>query len=131
MARRAQSTSINRKFRQHHPGIFVQKLMLEKGITSEDVCKYTGISIQTFNNVINGKTRFTPNTGVLIARFFSLENDLILKLQAEYETMVFLDETDTTGMVNVDKLEIEWQKGVEVEPVLPKYKDNPEKDNKE
>ena len=69
-----------------HPGARLRKESFEPmGYSVTDVARRLGVTRQTLNNILNGKTGISPQMAVRLAAFFGLQPETLQQWQKEYE----------------------------------------------
>jgi addiction module HigA family antidote len=69
-----------------HPGEALLAEFLEpRGITQSALAEKLDIPIQRINTLINGKRGMTPETALLLARFFETTPEFWMNLQTKYD----------------------------------------------
>lgn len=69
-----------------HPGEHLRREVLEpRGLTVTDAANQLGITRQTLNNILNGKSGISPKMAVRLARFFGMRPETVQQWQKEYE----------------------------------------------
>ncbi len=69
-----------------HPGLSVRLDCLEAlGLSVTDAAKILGVTRQTLNNVVNGKTGISPEMAVRLAKAFGSTAETWLAMQAAYD----------------------------------------------
>ena len=69
-----------------HPGELLRKQCLEsRGLTVTDAAQQIGITRQTLNNILNGKSGISSRMAVRLAQFFGLRPETLQQWQKDYE----------------------------------------------
>src|ERR1700722_3126664 len=68
-----------------HPGEHLRKELELRGLTVTDAAKQLGITRQSLNNILNGKTGISPKMAVSLARFLGLRAETVQQWQKDYE----------------------------------------------
>jgi len=69
-----------------HPGMILKEEFIEPfSLSTYKVSQGTGISQTALGQIIKGKRKITPNTGIKLARFFGLSDDYFVLLQMKYD----------------------------------------------
>jgi addiction module HigA family antidote len=69
-----------------HPGLSVRLDCLEAlGLSVTEAAKVLGVTRQTLNNVVNGKTGISPEMAVRLAKAFGSTAETWLAMQAAYD----------------------------------------------
>jgi addiction module HigA family antidote len=69
-----------------HPGEILQYEFLEpRNITQSALAESLGIPIQRVNTLVNGKRGMTPETALLLARFFETTPEFWMNLQTKFD----------------------------------------------
>ena len=69
-----------------HPGeILFAEFLKPRGMTQSELAERLDIPRQRVNSIINAKRGVTPETAVLLARFFKTTSQFWMNLQTQYE----------------------------------------------
>ena len=69
-----------------HPGeILLEEFLKPKGISQLELAKAIGVPIQRINTLINGKRGVTPETAILLSRYFKTSPQFWMNLQSNYD----------------------------------------------
>lgn len=69
-----------------HPGMILKEEFIEPfSLSTYKVSQGTGISQTALGQIIKGKRKITPNTGIRLARFFGLSDNYFVLLQLQYD----------------------------------------------
>jgi len=69
-----------------HPGeILLAEFLEPTGITQSALAEKLGVPIQRVNTLINGKRGMTPETALLLARFFETTPEFWMNLQTKHD----------------------------------------------
>ena len=69
-----------------HPGeILLEEFLKPRDMTQSQLSEKLQIPLQRVNSVINGKRSVTPETAILLARFFATTAEFWMNLQTQYE----------------------------------------------
>lgn len=69
-----------------HPGeILLEEFLKPKGISQLELAKTIGVPIQRINTLINGKRGVTPETAILLSRYFKTSPQFWMNLQSNYD----------------------------------------------
>ena len=69
-----------------HPGeILLEEFLKPKGISRLELAKTIGVPIQRINTLINGKRGITPETAILLSRYFKTSPQFWMNLQSNYD----------------------------------------------
>jgi antitoxin HigA-1 len=69
-----------------HPGtILREEFMVPYSLSAYKVAQGTGISQTALGQILNGKRKVTPNTGIKLSRFFGLSDEYFVLLQLQYD----------------------------------------------
>lgn len=69
-----------------HPGeILLEEFLGPRGMTEVALSEKLEIPIQRLSSIINGKRSVTPETAVLLGRFFGTTADFWMNLQTKYD----------------------------------------------
>ena len=80
-------TGIQVKLKPRHPGKFIHTEVLEElGLDVSQTAQMLGVDEQSFDALVNAKTRLTPEMALRIEKAFALSMELLLRLQAWYDT---------------------------------------------
>jgi len=89
-------TGIQVKLKPRHPGKFIHTEILEElGLDVFQTDQMLGVAEQSFAALVAGKTRLTPEMALRIEKAFDIGMELLLRLQAWYETEEMRDRGDT------------------------------------
>ncbi len=70
-----------------HPGRIVRNGCLEPlGLSVTGGAKALGVSRQALSNLVNGRSRITPEMALRLAKAFDTDAELWIRLQANYDT---------------------------------------------
>ena len=80
-------TGIQVKLKPRHPGKFIHTEILEElGLDTTQTAQMMGVDEQSFAALVNAKTRLTPEMALRIEKAFAISMELLLRLQAWYDT---------------------------------------------
>jgi len=69
-----------------HPGeILLEEFLKPREMTQSELSEKLEIPLQRVNSVINGKRSVTPETAILLARFFATTAEFWMNLQTQYD----------------------------------------------
>ncbi|MEE2717589.1 MAG: HigA family addiction module antitoxin [SAR324 cluster bacterium] len=69
-----------------HPGTFLKEEFMEPlGVTASRLSRDAGIQPMAISEILRGKRRITPRTGLRLAKFFGVSEGYFVRLQAQYE----------------------------------------------
>ena len=69
-----------------HPGeILLEEFLKPKDISQLELAKAIGVPIQRINTLINGKRGVTPETAILLSRYFKTSPQFWMNLQSNYD----------------------------------------------
>jgi addiction module HigA family antidote len=69
-----------------HPGeILFEEFLEPRGMTQSELAERLEIPLQRINSIISSKRGVTPETAVLLARFFKTTSQFWMNLQTQYE----------------------------------------------
>ncbi len=69
-----------------HPGeILLEEFLRPKEISQLELAKSIGVPIQRINTLINGKRGVTPETAILLSRYFKTSPQFWMNLQSNYD----------------------------------------------
>ena len=67
-----------------HPGeILLEEFILPKKMSQVELARKIKVPIQRINTLINGKRDMTPETAILLARFFKTSPEFWMNLQTQ------------------------------------------------
>ncbi len=69
-----------------HPGeILLSEFLQAKKLSQQALADAIGVPLQRINTLINGKRGVTPETALLLARFFETSPEFWMNLQAQHD----------------------------------------------
>jgi len=69
-----------------HPGvILLEEFLKPRDMTQSELAERLEIPLQRINSIINTKRGVTPETAVLLGRFFKTTSQFWMNLQTQYE----------------------------------------------
>lgn len=69
-----------------HPGeILLEEFLKPKRVSQLELAKSIGVPIQRINTLINGKRGITPETAILLSRYFKTTPQFWMNLQANFD----------------------------------------------
>ena len=69
-----------------HPGTFLKEEFMDPlGVRAHRLAKDTGIQSMAISEILRGKRRITPRTGLRLAKFFGVSEGYFVRLQVQYE----------------------------------------------
>jgi antitoxin HigA-1 len=69
-----------------HPGeILLEEFLKPRDMTQLSLAEKLEIPIQRVNSIVNGKRGVTPETAILLARFFETTAQFWMNLQTQYD----------------------------------------------
>ena len=69
-----------------HPGLFITtELIQEAGLEIPEIAAMLGVEAAAVADLVNGKTRLTPEMALRLEKAFDLKMDLLLPIQAWYD----------------------------------------------
>lgn len=72
--------------RPTHPGVFIREdILIEFGLTQEELAHWLGVSRCTINQLVNGKRGITADMALRLGKFTNTSPQLWLKLQASVD----------------------------------------------
>ncbi len=71
-----------------HPGLFLQELMSEYGLTQYALAKAMGVQPIRIGQIVAGKRAITPDTALRLARYFGSDAQSWINWQAQYDLRV-------------------------------------------
>ena len=67
-----------------HPGeVLLEEFIIPKKLSQVDLARKIKVPIQRINTLINGKRDMTPETAILLARFFKTSPEFWMNLQTQ------------------------------------------------
>ena len=84
------------------PGEAIKELLSKKGWTQADLAIVTGLSRQSINYAISGRTSITPELALTLATAFDNEPSTWLELESEYRLSLIQQES-TPGIEDIEK----------------------------
>jgi len=73
-----------------HPGLFLQELMTEYGLTQYALAKAVGVQPIRIGQIVAGRRGITPDTALRLARYFGTDAQSWMNWQAHYDLQVAL-----------------------------------------
>jgi addiction module HigA family antidote len=84
-----------RDFPPIHPGeILLTEFLKPMGVTQYRLAKDIGVTPRRINEIIHGRRAITADTALRLGRFFGMEAEFWLNLQAHYDMEVALEALD-------------------------------------
>ena len=78
-----------------HPGeILLREFLEPKGMSQLELAKAIGVPVQRINTLVNGKRGVTPETAILLSRFFKTSPQFWMNLQSNHDLYAALREID-------------------------------------
>ncbi len=72
-----------------HPGqILLEEFIIPKKISQVELARKLKVPIQRVNTLINGKRDMTPETAILLARFFKTSPEFWMNLQTQRDLAI-------------------------------------------
>ena len=72
-----------------HPGeILLEEFIIPKKISQVELARKIKVPIQRINTLINGKRNMTPETAILLARFFKTSPEFWMNLQTQRDLAI-------------------------------------------
>ena len=72
-----------------HPGeILLEEFIIPKKLSQVELARKLKIPVQRINTLINGKRDMTPETAVLLARFFKTSPEFWMNLQTQRDLAI-------------------------------------------
>lgn len=69
-----------------HPGTFLKEEFMDPlGVRAHRLAKDTGIQPMAISEILRGKRRITPRTGLRLVKFFGVSEGYFVHLQVQYE----------------------------------------------
>ncbi len=69
-----------------HPGeILLEEFLKPREMTQSELSEKLQIPLQRVNSIVNGKRGVTPETAILLARFFETTAEFWMNLQTQYD----------------------------------------------
>jgi len=70
----------------NHPGeILLEEFLKPREMTQSELSERLDIPLQRVNSIVNGKRSVTPETAILLARFFETTAEFWMNLQTQYD----------------------------------------------
>ena len=70
-----------------HPGLFITtELIQDAGLEIPEIAAMLGVPAAAVADLVNGKTRLTPDMALRLEKAFDISMELLLRLQAWYDT---------------------------------------------
>jgi addiction module HigA family antidote len=70
----------------NHPGeILLEEFLKPREMTQSELSERLEIPLQRVNSIVNGKRSVTPETAILLARFFETTAEFWMNLQTQYD----------------------------------------------
>ena len=89
-------TGIQVKLKPRHPGKFIHTEILEElGLDTAQTAQMLGVDEESLAALVDGKTRLTPEMALRIEKAFDISMELLLRLQAWYDTEEMRAKGDT------------------------------------
>ena len=80
-------TGIQVKLKPRHPGKFIHTEILEElGLDTAQTAQMLGVDEESLAALVDAKTRLTPEMALRIEKAFAISMELLLRLQAWYDT---------------------------------------------
>ena len=71
-----------------HPGLFITtELIQEAGLDLPEIAEMLGVATAAVADLVDGKTRLTPEMALRLEKAFDLKMDLLLPIQAWYDAV--------------------------------------------
>ena len=75
-----------------HPGeVLLEDFLVPMGITQYRLAKTIGVPPRRINEIVHGKRRITPETGIRLSRALGLSDYYWVNMQAHYDLQVEMD----------------------------------------
>ena len=72
-----------------HPGeVLMEEFIVPQKMSQVDLARKLNIPIQRINTLINGKRDMTPETAILLARFFKTSPEFWMNLQTQRDLVI-------------------------------------------
>ena len=72
-----------------HPGeILLEEFIIPKKISQVELARKLKVPVQRINTLINGKRDMTPETAILLARFFKTSPEFWMNLQTQRDLAI-------------------------------------------
>jgi len=72
--------------RPTHPGeILLEEFLAPRAMSQSELSEKLDIPLQRVNTIVNGKRSVTPETAILLARFFETTAEFWMNLQTQYD----------------------------------------------
>ena len=69
----------------HAGEILLEEFLKPKGISQLELAKAIGVPIQRINTLINGKRGITPETAILLSRYFKTTPQFWMNIQVNFD----------------------------------------------
>ncbi len=70
----------------NHPGeILLEEFLKPREMTQSELSERLEIPLQRVNSIVNGRRSVTPETAILLARFFETTAEFWMNLQTQYD----------------------------------------------
>lgn len=91
------SSTITEKWAPVHPGeVLLEDFIKGFGITQNSLAVAIGVPPRRINEIVHGQRRITADTALRLGRYFAIDSQFWLNLQARYDLEV---EADALGPV--------------------------------
>ena len=78
-----------------HPGLFVQTEVIDElGLAIPQIAEILGVCDAEVSDLVEGKTRLSPELALRIEKAFDLKMDLLLPIQAWYDAVEMRSRAD-------------------------------------
>lgn len=72
-----------------HPGeILLEEFLISKKVSQVELARKLKVPVQRINTLINGKRDMTPETAILLARFFKTSPEFWMNLQTQRDLAI-------------------------------------------
>ena len=110
-----------------HPGIYVKKNILPKGMTVKKAAEMIGVGRPALSNFLNGKAMLSQDMATRLAKAFNADKSILLKMQQEYEVFLHQESEKSIAVrsyapsfLNITATHIDsWADKIEARSLLP------------
>ena len=82
-----------------HPGAFIRiEIVEELGLTVKETAEILGVSRETLSDLLNEKSRLTPEMALRVEKAFDLNMDMMLRIQAWHDAAMMRQRTDEVAV---------------------------------
>ncbi|MBF0511241.1 MAG: HigA family addiction module antidote protein [Candidatus Omnitrophica bacterium] len=80
---------VKKKYQPVHPGqVLLEDFIIPQHLSQVELARKIKVPIQRINTLINGKRDMTPETAILLARFFKNTPEFWMNLQAQRDVAI-------------------------------------------